>query len=132
MNDSFTRVLGELSNERGRKNEEKVVQVFSVRTDDVPSWLLSVRGTEKHSKDDRRGKDIIINTADVGDIYLNVKSSQAKADKFKEAQRHGRYRNIGVVVVEYEDDGASLRRKVIDIATRRRESKFKKLKRNSA
>lgn len=76
-------VLGSLGNERGSKNESLVAEVLSGLKERWP-W---VKGWSKATAEqDRKGIDFVVNT-DVGDLYLQVKSSESGKRKFKDTPR---------------------------------------------
>jgi hypothetical protein len=64
-------LLGEVGNDRGRFNEQRVLD--TVQSLGLP-WIVSVRFATR--SEDREGKDIVCETAE-GPLFLQVKSSRA-------------------------------------------------------
>ena len=87
---------------KGFRHELRLYRAFIEHVNEWPSWLRGIRhGTED---EDRRGIDFVFETADAGDLLLQVKSSAQKAIQFREGERqHQRNRWIEVHVVTLED-----------------------------
>ncbi len=83
---------------RGVRNEELVVTVLSARS---PWWLVDVRRATP--SEDRSGVDVVVQTADLGVVYIQVKSSSQQARIWRHRYRHDR-RPIGLVVVPKDQD----------------------------
>lgn len=87
--------------ERGRANERHVCLVLQRKS--RPWWIKNVRMST--SDEDRLGIDVVVETFDMGDIFLQVKSSLRRAAEFKEKPRRI---DVEVVVVGRSDDANSL------------------------
>lgn len=84
--------LGRLAFERGRAHEVLVLEIVNeLRADH--QWIRSARLATP--EEDRRGIDVVV-TTDVGDLYLQVKSSPLGAARFHAGSRTTL---IGCVVV---------------------------------
>lgn len=70
--------MGQIANERGALSEDKVLE--ALRTN-PPDWLVSARKGDK--EEDRKGRDLVVQTRDHGDLYVQVKSSRAGARSFE-------------------------------------------------
>ena len=88
--------LGKIGNERGLENEFKVLN--GVRgASSKPAWYRDVRHATR--EEDDRGIDVVVYT-DIGELYLQVKSSKFRAVQFK---RKSRKQMIGMIVVKVKD-----------------------------
>lgn len=87
---AVAKAIGRLGQRRGRESERAALEAISAN---MPEWMTSVRAAT--DDEDRRGIDIVAST-DVGDVYLQVKSSVGAAKDFR---RDPRRRNIAVAVV---------------------------------
>lgn len=94
-------LLDQIAKERGKRNEQHAVYLLRARKDRWPKWLTDVVNAGK--KNDRRGIDVVV-TADVGHIYLQIKSSQAGIKKFNGQWKRWINLPIEPVVVKLEDD----------------------------
>ena len=110
MSGRFRMIFRKIALERGKTNEEKVSRAFD-SFNGVPEWFLSIE--KAPWKLDRQGVDHIVKTLDVGDIYLQVKSSRRGQ---KEFERRRRRKRIAVVVVNNYDTDEELRAKVVAAA----------------
>ena len=73
------RMKGKEGNRLGQEREKKVVEILS--REDKLNWITSVyRGTKE---DDANGIDVIVETVDVGKLFLQIKSSHKEARLFK-------------------------------------------------
>ncbi|MDF1497422.1 MAG: putative dsRNA-binding protein [Patescibacteria group bacterium] len=80
---------------KGQRNEEMVLKALSDPHYIYPKWFVSAR---LHDQDeDAMGIDIVVTTNDLGDLYLQVKSSYTGKRKF--ILRGRRRKLIGIVVV---------------------------------
>lgn len=105
---AIRRALTRAGKDRGFTNERKVLQAFAERTPDVPDWFIAI---EKASRElDRRGVDFVIFTADVGQLYLQIKSSERNKRRFETAHRH---QNIAVVILHVYEFEEEVRGKII-------------------
>ena len=63
----------------------------------MPSWLLSIRRAT--GEEDLDGVDAVVSTTDVGDLLVQIKSSEGGAAFFKDSEHWWPARHIVVVVV---------------------------------
>jgi len=106
------REIGRLANERGRKNERRVVAASALITDE---WMSGARPATP--EEDARGIDVVVLTNDMGNLYLQVKSSWCGA---KIAREKPRFSCGPVEVVVACDDELRLVRRVRDALFRLR------------
>lgn len=98
MSRGFHRALGHAGNARGRANEERLLASLLRLGPSLP-WFVSARaGTPE---EDRDGADAVVETNDVGKLFLQAKSSKAQARLFRASRRR---LVIGVVVVSDHDE----------------------------
>ncbi|MGK3995159.1 hypothetical protein [Sorangium sp. So ce1024] len=84
-----------LERARGFSNERRVLAALHAVA--LPNWIVHVRAGR--TTEDLRGGDIAVICTD-GRFWLQIKSSQAGAERFlEEARRRGRVGQIGIVVV---------------------------------
>ncbi len=83
--------LGRIRNERGAQSEMRTVDAINLAELSL-SWI---KGARRSPELDADGVDIIVAT-DVGDLYLQVKSSKRGAREFKQKNPNRQW--IGVVV----------------------------------
>lgn len=94
--------------EKGRRNEERFFEAMNdPLADNLPRWIQGVlRPTS--SQDRFEGIDAIVKTADVGKLFVQIKSSKAGEEKFLK----GKYnKSIIVVVIGKSDTPAEIRAK---------------------
>lgn len=101
-------ILGRLGNERGVNAEARVVA--AMRTAHKPPWIRSVERAP--ARLDRRGVDVIVRS-DVGDLYLQVKSSRRGREAFLERERR---LPIACIVVRIGESDERVAAKVISAA----------------
>ena len=89
--------------ERGLTNEWRVWKVL--QRPSRPWWITNVRMSTV--AEDHRGIDVVVETSDYGDLYLQVKSSLRGAKEFRSKSRSVRV-DIEVVVVARTDDANTL------------------------
>lgn len=92
------RIINEVGKEVSHNNEVRVLHAY---TKDYPfpdrmPWIKDVRLANE--QEDQRGIDLIFST-DVGDLLLQLKSSQGFADKFVREKRERKLRTDIVVAV---------------------------------
>ena len=121
----FRSRIGELfglkPDQLGKENEQRVVDAFSrdmLRKRKV-TWIHTVRlSTEE---EDRRGIDVVFGT-DVGNIYVQVKSSYVAKKRFITRQENGRYRRdiAAVNLTPFKGDDEVFRIVIARIEARRK------------
>ncbi len=115
---SFWSALKEVTRARGRANEARALDAAKKSSH---RWVRSVRaGTQA---EDREGIDIIV-SSDVGELFIQVKSSVAGRDRFLEKNRK---KHIEVVVANCTDD--ELKKRIDAAINRAREHVIAKRKR---
>lgn len=82
---SVLRMLGHVNRERGRNNEQRVLDALTARQERLAPWLGDVRLATPD--EDARGIDIVVTTQDLGPLYLQVKSSRTGAERFHAKKR---------------------------------------------
>lgn len=87
---SFNKLLGEISQERGDRNERFVLEAMEF-ADRKLEGILAWRRANK--VEDRKGIDIVVYTM-WGKVLLQVKSSKSGVREFKE-----KYRNSGIYFI---------------------------------
>lgn len=95
---------------KGDAAEERVITACMRST--RPWWLLDARRTTRFSALDRAGVDVLVVMEDLGTMRLQVKSSDAAAEAFKERAKPGA-KPIGVVVIKPEDDDNTIYGRVL-------------------
>jgi hypothetical protein len=85
--------------QRGEAAEAKAL--MALRHPRRPWWFLSVR--QATEREDLSGIDLVVETADRGRLYLQVKSSKGAASAWKNEHRRDP-RPIAVIVVRPDDD----------------------------
>ena len=77
-------IIGRIGKKKGRDGEDRILLVLKNSQDSWPGWLKSVRLATK--EEDKKGCDIVADT-DVGNLYLQIKSSITGVKEFKRRQR---------------------------------------------
>lgn len=104
------KAMGQASNQLGLRQEELVVRAFDA-ADSLPGWFHSIR--LKDGDEDRRGIDAVVETHDLGNLMLQVKSSFRGAEKFFSKGRRSTL--IGVVIVKHVDGPLTIRLNVLKV-----------------
>jgi hypothetical protein len=72
---------------KGRRNEDRVMDALIECQGILPEWFWTAYpGTPEQ---DGQGIDYVVETRDLGIVYLQIKSSERFANKFKRRQRRG-------------------------------------------
>jgi len=103
-------LLGTLGQQRGREREAMVSMAFRESPTIKPEWYRGFRIATK--KQDRRKIDAIVET-DIGDIYIQIKSSLSGIKKF---QSERGCRPIAAIIVNVDDSDEAIRQKVFAAA----------------
>lgn len=79
-------LLRQIAKDRGFANENRVAEALTFLSEnDPPPWF---KGWDKATPEqDRKGIDYVVHTYDIGDLYLQVKSSHAGCKKFNGRRR---------------------------------------------
>jgi len=97
-----------LRDRRGRRTEELVHQAFAVDFDDAPDWFARIRRPTE--RQDRMFKiDLIVETHDPAEIYVQIKSSMHGLRKFLESRPPA---DVIGVVIHPSDSHAKIRAKI--------------------
>ena len=117
------RVVGkEATDRKGFQNEERVIRSFNESVVAVPIWFRGIDWAPRNLDLDK-GVDFVIQS-DIGKLYLQVKSSELMANKFRRKQRrkhHRKNKYIAVVVIHESDTDNVICYKVISAVGRKRQ-----------
>jgi len=109
--DAITRNQKESSLERGMRTETRFFEAMNeCSVKDLPPWILGARRPTS-SQDKYEGIDAIIETSDVGPLFVQIKSSKAGEEHFMNGRHHQRNKSIIVVVIERLDTPEQIRAK---------------------
>jgi len=92
---SFLRTFGQAEMAKGLSAEEKAFQAAMFYYPRVP-WLKCPRKATRE-EDFLQGIDLVFETKDIGDLYIQIKSSQAAVNRYKEQRRRIM---VGLVIVK--------------------------------
>lgn len=121
-------VVGEAARRKGNQTEESIMHAFEVAHVETPVWFRGIVHAPQ-KLDLEQGIDFVI-ASDIGDLYLQIKSSNLMANKFrckqgrkaKPCQRRGRYsRHIAVVSTEGAATPEEICKRVFHAVGRKRE-----------
>lgn len=98
---------------KGARAEVAVVEVLNTH-EKRPDWLGDARGCT--FEEDGRGIDVVVET-DMGDIFIQVKSSYENAQKFR---RKWPQRTVGIAVIRPNDSRDTIFNKAIDAVAKQR------------
>ncbi len=116
------KLIGQLGHERGEKAEELVFNAFAGMVPDAPSWF--VRLERATPEQDRRGIDAIVVTNDLGELFIQIKSSLAGFMRFLDGRPQA---NISCIVVTVAHTDKEIRQNVYAAASALRRNKRHKL-----
>jgi len=91
------RTIGQIERQKGITAERKALEALLLNYKDLP-WLSFPRKASWN--EDRRGIDIVVPTTDIGELYLQIKSSRFGVEKFNKKQHH---QMVAVVVVKLSE-----------------------------
>lgn len=111
--------IRELSEERGKRAEDLVFQAFSGTVRDAPEWFRCVRRPTPE-QDRFRQIDVIVETLDLGELYVQVKSSFSGLKHFMEEYHPA---NVRCIVVTPNLDDGYIRALVYDACNRLRDKR---------
>lgn len=103
--------MGAVRLERGFQSESAVLRALSDPTIQKPLWFRSVRRAT--ADEQPKGIDVVVES-DVGPLFLQVKSSQLFAQRFKQKRRPSM---IGLIVATHLEDPYEIYRRAMDILT---------------
>ncbi len=111
--------IRELSNERGKRAEELVFEAFKAPIADRPDWFKDVRRPTPE-QDAFQQIDVIVGTHDLGELYIQVKSSFTGLKRFMEEYHPA---NVRCIVVTPNLDDGYIRALVYDACNRLRDKR---------
>ncbi len=114
----FAQILGKVGSHRGWNNEKRVLDACALPT--RPEWMHAARAAT-HTED-HAGIDIVVE-ADVGKLYVQVKSSKGGKAAYRERRRSA---HAVVVVVRSRDSQEDLLRKLVGELSKLRAEYLKK------
>lgn len=112
--DNVARLIGKLANLRGRQNEDLFFLAFEEFEIDAPSWFVGAERAPRHL--DHKGIDAIVKTTDVGDIYLQIKSSLMGKKKFEAQVGKYKQRHIAVIIIHKNHTNERIRQNTYELA----------------
>ena len=112
-------LIGEIGNQRGIRNEQRFFRAIA-DFPDKPHWWLGVR--EKTPEEDQKGIDAVV-TADVGKLFLQIKSSLRGKKKFEKKVRRS---PIAVIVIQNQGTDEEICQKAIEAISLVRDQILKK------
>jgi hypothetical protein len=124
---NIRRALHDISLERGRRNKERFFEAMKAKDSSVemPKWF--VRAYHASRKEDLfEGKDAIIETKDVGKLFIQIKSSYAGAQNFLKGKHCKHHSFIGVIVIHDNDTNESIRTRARRILSKLRQDILEK------
>ncbi len=92
---TLNKVAYEAGLRKGRENERKVIEAFETARVQTPRWFRGIDWAPQELDGD--GVDFIV-ASDIGQLYLQIKSSDALADRFRTRQARRRYNRYIAVV----------------------------------
>ncbi len=117
---SRVRCFPKNSKERGILNEQRFLDALKGPLENAPQWLVHVR--ESTREEDSRGIDAVVSTRDVGEIHIQIKSSDMGKEKFVKRQEAGRVNpNIIVIVIRDEHSAEEIRATLYLLAGEKRD-----------
>lgn len=114
--DRLRQTMRELSDERGKRAEDLVFQAFADAVKDAPEWFKGLRHPTEE-QDAFEQIDVIVETCDLGDLYIQVKSSFTGLKRFLDEYHP---KNVRCIVVTPNLDDGYIRALVYDAANRLR------------
>lgn len=103
MMNAVLRAIKGITLERGKKAEENFFKAMMTSASaEMPKWFVRVR--RPTLKEDRHeGKDAIIVTSDVGELFIQIKSSETGANHFRQGRHFLKNKFIAIVVIREQD-----------------------------
>lgn len=103
---SFNKAFGSMVNQVGFNAEMRALDASIYYLHEL-QWVASVRLSNK--TEDNRGIDLVFETKNIGDIFLQIKSSYMGAKKFTEKRRSSL---IKVVIIKHYENREDIWSKV--------------------
>lgn len=102
---------------KGMLREFDVLEACCFQDWDKPDWVVEIRpGTEV---EDHQGIDFVMETKDVGKIFIQVKSSTWQAERFM-AKHPRNPHHIILIVVDDRANSVDIRRRIMESAEKER------------
>lgn len=101
MQNKISHIKKTIAVNRGMDAEQKTLSALNSTA--RPHWIYSARKSDPHQ--DRKGIDILVST-DVGDLFLQIKSSTFFKNKFikNKKEHHSKYIATAVVHIYYSQE----------------------------
>jgi hypothetical protein len=116
--------IGKFALYKGKNAEERsLLAITSHYRDPELFWVVRARRATK--LEDRKGIDIVVQTSDIGRLFIQIKSSRRGADKFLREHSGSK---AAVVIVREEYSDAQVLRAVKRILLELRTCRIRKLK----
>ena len=126
--DAVTQAFKDISLCRERNTEDRFFEAIRTSASaEMPKWFLRVRRPTR-KEDLYEGKDAIIETTDVGKLFLQIKSSEAGAAHFRKGRHCKRNKLIGIVVIRESDTSEDILAKARNVLSQLRQEIFKNRK----
>ena len=125
-------LMGATTLEVALNNEKRVVEALGTNYPfaDRPPWIKNVRLATKD--EDNRGKDVVVETTDVGNILIQVKSSTCAKQKFLRRQAYGEVSiRILCVIISASNDASAICRIIMPLLNRAHNERVAKRHPNS-
>ena len=117
------KVFKKIGVERGQDNEDRFFEVFKYGRvpPGFPRWFCGLRRATQ--EEDCGGIDAVAFTEDVGNIFLQIKSSRCGVEKFKKQQKKYRKRKwIFPVIIRTNDGDAEIAEKTRYVLSQARQA----------
>lgn len=96
---SFLKTIGQTENHKGFSAEERALGILLFHYPKEP-WIRFPRKATRE-EDTLMGIDLVVETVDIGKLFLQIKSSEGAKRRFYQKKRRAM---IAVVVVRHADD----------------------------
>lgn len=96
---SFLRVIGRSENRKGFRAEEAALEALLYHYPEEPWIKFPSKATLK--EDTLMGVDIVVDTVDIGKLFLQIKSSEGGRKRFEKKKRRTK---VAVVVITHHEE----------------------------
>lgn len=100
------KILEKTERSRGFWTEERFLRAIENANGNAPCWFKGISRSTR--EEDGKGIDFVIHTT-VGNIFIQIKSSEAGANKFFKKIKLKRLKNIIVLVIKIDYDEEKIR-----------------------
>lgn len=122
---AIKRAFKDVSLRHGRNTEDRFFTAMSTAVSaGMPKWFVCVRRASL-KEDTREGKDAVVETTDVGKLFLQIKSSEAGAANFRNGRHCRHHQFIGIIVIQKLDTPEDIRAKTRTILAQLRQDILK-------